>query len=112
MDSETRCPECLGECIFILPNETSIPCYLCKGAGVLIEESAYRHLTHSIFSGICNDCAGTGCGKCNFTGQCGRQIPHAITRLIKSVGPQRKSLGLAATVDGKKAADLRAGRKA
>jgi hypothetical protein len=45
-DPETPCPECSGAGFF--GNNGPIAetiCGFCKGAGVLVEESAYRHLS-------------------------------------------------------------------
>ena len=89
MSQESACPECSGVGTFRNSDGRLIPCFHCRGAGVLVEESAYRHLSHPILDGICGGCAGAGCDSCRQTGKQYRQFAREIGHLSK-LKPVRK----------------------
>ena len=92
MSQESACPECSGVGTFRNSDGRLVPCYRCKGAGILVEESAYRHLAnprHSILDGICSGCAGTGCDLCRQTGKQYRQFAREIGHLSKLKPPRK-----------------------
>ena len=104
---DTLCPECRGESF-----PTDPPCFFCHGVGYVIAgEQPYRIL-HPLFDGLCDECAGAGCDRCRMRGRNFRQIGHDIERL-RLIGKRlkKKPFGLAESVDGKRDAQLPAGKE-
>ncbi len=92
MNDETNCPECSGIGSFRDHDGKLIPCFHCRGTGVLKDESAYQHLepvSHTLFAGLCPDCYGTGCETCRNSGRSYRTFTREIGHLTKAY-PQRK----------------------